>query len=81
MSEWVRIKTRFEGRPVENDWHVYRDGYPVGRVSMEKFPYNDAKPWCWFKQIGLGVHGRENSLPEALEALRKAVIDANDQLS
>lgn len=73
MHEWSRIPCQIDGVRRADDWIILHNGQPVGRVMLDRFPYNEAQPWVWHKQIGRGVNGREDSLEEALEALRRAV--------
>lgn len=61
------------GERQSDDWIVLRRGVPVGRVLLDRFPRNGAKPCSWHKQIGKGVNGREDSLEEALKAIRNAI--------
>ncbi len=61
------------GEHQSDDWVVLRRGVPVGRVLLDRFPRNGAKPWSWHKHTVPGRNGREDSIEAALEALRNAI--------
>lgn len=58
----------------EDDWLVLRDGQPVGRVRLTEFRNPTRTVWAWFKQTIPGRQGEAETLADALEAVRAAVL-------
>lgn len=71
---WTRKRTRIAGRILQDDWIVHRDGLPVGRVRLDYRENPGRNVWLWFKQTVPGTHGEADTLDEALEAVRKAIL-------
>ncbi|SIT74677.1 hypothetical protein SAMN05421849_0196 [Pontibaca methylaminivorans] len=74
---WTRRRS-FPGE-VENDWCVYRDGQLVGRVYMLTRYLPRSEVWGWFKQVPPGTSGDAETLDEALNALRDAILAADEE--
>lgn len=70
---WTRKRTVIAGRTDgDNDWMVYRDRQPVGRVYATQIS-DPTLRWMWIVQVGPTGHGYAPSMAEALEAVRRRV--------
>jgi hypothetical protein len=74
MYEWSRKRTWIGGEPIKNDWIVMRLGEEVGRVRLDRGGDRNSQPWQWHKTTVPGENGKADSLDQALEAVREAVV-------
>ena len=73
---WTRKRTVIAGDVLEDDWIIMRNGEDVGRISLDEFPYNGAQHWQWASWVHPATHGRVDTLEEAQDAVRRAVLGA-----
>ncbi len=71
LRMWTRRRTVVAGRTDgDNDWTVYKDRQPVGRVYATHIS-DPALRWMWVVQVGPVGQGYAPDLPEALEEVRR----------
>lgn len=70
-------KTVIGGEVGEDDWVIVWNGRSVGRISLDDFPYNDAKPWTWATWVHPAEYGRVDTMEEARETVRRVVLRAS----
>ena len=67
---WTRKRTVIAGGTNgDNDWMVYEDRQPVGRVHRSHLP-DPSLSWVWAVQVQLVADGYARSLEAALEEVR-----------
>ncbi|AUQ54526.1 hypothetical protein PhaeoP70_01848 [Phaeobacter inhibens] len=71
---WTMRKTVIGGEVGEKDWVITWNGRSVGRISLDAFPYNDAKLWTWATWVHPAEHGRVDTMEEAREKVRTIVL-------
>ncbi|WP_291734548.1 hypothetical protein [Leisingera sp. F5] len=70
-------RTVIGGQVGKDDWVITWSGRDVGRVMLEEFPFNGAKPWKWATWVFPAEHGRVDTMNEAREAVRASVLCAS----
>jgi hypothetical protein len=76
---WTRRLTVIGGQTDPDDWIVRRDGRDVGRVIRGRnHPAETPWSWCSWPAKGWSRHGYVTTMDEALEAVRRAVIEDED---
>jgi len=66
-------KKEIGGEVGEDDWVIAWNGRSVGRISLDAFPYNDAKLWTWATWVHPAEPGRVDTMKEARETVKSVV--------
>lgn len=82
MTTWTRKKTRIGNQTAPNDWTIYANGFPCGRVHPVPSPLVNMRDiWFWSCWCNPSASGRTDSFEQALEQIRVAVIRADGRMS
>lgn len=69
MAHWTRKLTVINGQTEPNDWMIYRNGIPVGRVYDARISTGGGR-WVWTVQVGQVGMGHAETFEDALEIVR-----------
>jgi hypothetical protein len=78
---WTRRKTVIAGQTYQDDWTVLYRRIAVGRVLKTTLMNPRRDLWTWHSWMYPAQNGQADTLDEALEACRRAVLTSSGQLA